>query len=144
AVRIFLNAPPDSLQYEGSRPLLVGLPMKSPRPESLLYVLSCCRALPLDTRSDAELLGRFTGQGDQQAFAALVQRHGPMVLAVCRRLLHDSHEASDAFQATFLVFVRKCPDLRKPEQLGPWLHGVAYRTACRLRQQAGRRAGAVE
>src|SRR5690242_20537018 len=116
--------------------------MNSPRLELLRSALA--RALPRDGRSDADLLARFTGQGDQEAFCALVQRHGPMVLAVCRRLLRDSHEAGDAFQATFLVLVRKCPNLRRPEQLGPWLHGVAYRTASRLRQQAARRPAGHE
>jgi RNA polymerase sigma factor (sigma-70 family) len=118
--------------------------MTLPRPESLLNILAYCRAMPGERCSDAELLARFTGQGDQEAFAALVQRHGPMVLAVCRRLLRDSHEASDAFQATFLVLVRKCPGLSRPDQLGPWLHRVAYRTASRLRQRAARRASSPE
>jgi RNA polymerase sigma factor (sigma-70 family) len=67
-----------------------------------------------------------------------------MVLAVCRRLLRDSHDVSDAFQATFLVLLRRCASLRQPDHLGPWLHGVAYRTASRLRQYAARRATATE
>jgi RNA polymerase sigma factor (sigma-70 family) len=91
-----------------------------------------------DVQSDADLLQRFVRSGDQQAFAALVRRHGPMVLAVCRRLLPDRHEAEDAFQATFLVLVRKSAGLRHPEQVASWLHGVAYRTALRLRQRAAR------
>jgi RNA polymerase sigma factor (sigma-70 family) len=96
-------------------------------------------ALPgRDVRSDADLVERFVRAGDQQAFAALVRRHGPMVLAACRRLLPDRHEAEDAFQATFLVLVRKSARLRQPEQLASWLHGVAYRTALRLRQRAAR------
>jgi RNA polymerase sigma factor (sigma-70 family) len=122
----------------------VGLLMKLPRTETLRNVIACCRAVSVDTGSDAELLARITRQDDQEAFGALLQRHGPMVLAVCRRLLRDSHEASDAFQATFLVLLRKCMDLRQPDHLGPWLHGVAYRTASRLRQRAARRASAAE
>jgi RNA polymerase sigma-70 factor (ECF subfamily) len=89
---------------------------------------------------DRELLERFVRARDQAAFAALVHRHGPMVLGVCRRLLHDAHEAEDAFQATFLVLAHKARSIGRPEQLGPWLHGVAYRTAARARQAAQRRA----
>jgi RNA polymerase sigma factor (sigma-70 family) len=91
-----------------------------------------------DSCTDAELLERFARTHDQPAFAALLHRHGPMVLAVCRRLLPDRHEAEDAFQATFLVLVRKSGGLRQPQQLGSWLHGVAHRIALRLRQRAAR------
>jgi RNA polymerase sigma factor (sigma-70 family) len=118
--------------------------MSLPRTETLQAVLACCRAVAGERCSDAELLARMTGQGDQEALGALVQRHGPMVLAVCRRLLRDSHDVSDAFQATFLVLLRKWASLRQPDQLGPWLHGVAYRTASRLRQRAARRATVTE
>jgi RNA polymerase sigma factor (sigma-70 family) len=90
--------------------------------------------------ADRYLLERFVTAQDQAAFAALVQRHGPMVLGVCRRLLHDAHEAEDAFQATFLVLVHKARSISRPELLGPWLHGVAYHTAARARQAARRRA----
>jgi RNA polymerase sigma factor (sigma-70 family) len=89
---------------------------------------------------DRQLLERFASARDEAAFAALVRRHGPMVLGVCRRLLPDAHEAEDAFQATFLVLVHKAGSLGRPEQLGPWLHGVAARTAARARQAARRRA----
>jgi RNA polymerase sigma-70 factor (ECF subfamily) len=90
--------------------------------------------------ADRELLERFVTAQDQSAFTALVQRHGPMVLGVCRRLLHDRHEVEDAFQATFLVLVHKARSIGRPELLGPWLHGVAYRTSARARQAARRRA----
>jgi RNA polymerase sigma factor (sigma-70 family) len=90
--------------------------------------------------ADRHLLERFVTARDETAFAALVRRHGPMVLGVCRRLLHDAHEAEDAFQATFLVLVHKARSMARPELLGPWLHGVAYRTAARARQAARRRA----
>ena len=90
--------------------------------------------------ADRHLLERFVTARDETAFAALVRRHGPMVLGVCRRLLHDAHEAEDAFQATFLVLVHKARSIGRPESLGPWLHGVAYRTAARARQAARRRA----
>jgi len=90
--------------------------------------------------ADRELLARFATARDEAAFAALVRRHGPMVLGVCRRLLGDAHEAEDAFQATFLVLVHKARSLGRPELLGPWLHGVAHRTAARARRAARRRA----
>src|SRR5206468_30970 len=86
---------------------------------------------------DGRLLERFARRGEEAAFEALLRRHGPMVLGVCRRLLPDAHEAEDAFQATFLLLVRKAGALRRPESLGPWLHGVARRTA--LRAHAARR-----
>jgi RNA polymerase sigma factor (sigma-70 family) len=91
-------------------------------------------------QADGHLLARFAAARDEAAFAALVRRHGPMVLGVCRRLLRDAHEAEDAFQATFLVLVHKARSIGRPESLGPWLHGVAYRTAARARQAARRRA----
>lgn len=88
---------------------------------------------------DAELLSRFCRLRDEAAFTALVRRHGPMVLAVCRRVLRDTHTAEDAFQATFLILARKADSLSKPELLGHWLHGVAYRTAVKARTEAARR-----
>src|SRR3954470_7914392 len=83
---------------------------------------------PGDEPSDPQLLARFLDRRDEDAFAALVRRHGPMVLAVCHRLLPERHDAEDAFQATFLVLVRKAGSLGRPESLGNWLYGVAYRT----------------
>jgi RNA polymerase sigma factor (sigma-70 family) len=92
---------------------------------------------------DAELLGRYVaGRRDEAAeaaFAALVERHGPMVLGVCRRVLGDRHEAEDAFQATFLVLARKAGAIARREQLANWLHGVASRTARDARARAVRR-----
>jgi RNA polymerase sigma factor (sigma-70 family) len=90
-------------------------------------------------QDDRHLLERFVATQDPTAFAALVERHGPMVQGVCRRVLHDSHAADDAFQATFLVLVHKAHSLGRPERLGPWLYGVAYRTAVRARDAAARR-----
>jgi RNA polymerase sigma factor (sigma-70 family) len=89
--------------------------------------------------TDKELLERFALRRDEAAFETLVQRHGPMVLGVCRRLLHDEHAADDAFQATFLVLVRKAGSLAKPELLGNWLYGVAYRIAMKAKVNAARR-----
>jgi RNA polymerase sigma factor (sigma-70 family) len=89
--------------------------------------------------SDTQLLEGFCLRRDEAAFTALVRRHGPMVLAVCRRLLTDPCDAEDAFQATFLVLVRKAGVIGRPEQLGNWLYGVAYRTALKARSSNRRR-----
>jgi RNA polymerase sigma factor (sigma-70 family) len=82
---------------------------------------------------DGFLLRRFSESRDPAAFEALVRRHGPMVQGVCRRVLGDAHSAEDAFQATFLVLVRKLESLRKPDQLANWLYGVAVRVARKAR-----------
>jgi RNA polymerase sigma factor (sigma-70 family) len=79
--------------------------------------------------SDADLLERFRRQREEAAFTLLMQRHGPMVLAVCRRVLGDAHEAEDAFQATFLVLVHQAGAIRKQQSLAGWLHSVAARIA---------------
>jgi RNA polymerase sigma factor (sigma-70 family) len=89
--------------------------------------------------ADGQLLEAFLVQKDESAFEALVRRHGPMVLAVCRRVLGDFHEAEDAFQATFLVLVRRAASIGRRELLGNWLYGVAYRTAMKSRAAVGRR-----
>jgi RNA polymerase sigma factor (sigma-70 family) len=86
---------------------------------------------------DTQLLRRFLSNRDQTAFTMIVQRYGAMVWGPCVRRLGETPEAEDAFQATFLVLVRKAPSLRGPELLGPFLYGVAYRTALKVR---GRRA----
>jgi len=91
-------------------------------------------------RSDGQLLDRFVRHRDNEAFAAVVRRHGPMVLAVCRRVLRDHADADDAFQAAFLVLARKAGSLRARGLLGAWLHGVAFNTARRLRRANSRRA----
>jgi len=89
--------------------------------------------------TDAQLLERFANGADESAFAALVHRHGPMVLGVCQRVLHDHHEADDAFQATFLVLMRKAATIQQPQLLANWLYGVAWRVARKARTVAGRR-----
>jgi RNA polymerase sigma factor (sigma-70 family) len=88
---------------------------------------------------DADLLADFVARRDEAAFAAIVRRHGPMVLGVCRRVTGDPHDADDAFQATFLVLATRAGSLRAGGGLGGWLHGVAYRTARRLRATRCRR-----
>jgi RNA polymerase sigma factor (sigma-70 family) len=89
--------------------------------------------------TDGQLLGRYVTTRDAAAFEILVRRHGPMVLGVCRRLLRDLHDAEDAFQATFLVLVRKATTITPREAVGSWLYGVAYRTAQKVRVAAARR-----
>lgn len=89
--------------------------------------------------SDAQLLDRFRAGRDTSAFEALVTRHGPMVLAVCRGVLRDPHDAEDAFQATFLVLVRKAGTIRGCDALGGWLHKVAHRVAREANAASARR-----
>ena len=76
--------------------------------------------------TDGQLLGRFVARGEEAAFEALLRRHGPMVLGVCRRVLRSLHDAEDAFQATFLVLFRKADSIARPELVGNWLYGVAH------------------
>jgi RNA polymerase sigma factor (sigma-70 family) len=89
--------------------------------------------------SDKQLLARFVTTRDEAAFAALVRRHGSMVLGVCRRVLGDFHDAEDAWQATFFVLARKAGSLVVGESLGCWLYGVAYRAALEAREWNARR-----
>ena len=96
-------------------------------------------AVAAEAAGDAELLARFQATRDDEAFALLVKRHGPMVWSVCRNLLANTADADDAFQATFLALVRNSRSVRKPEALGAWLHGVAVRVANKLKRSAARR-----
>lgn len=91
-------------------------------------------------RDDAELLQTFLADHDEAAFTALVQRHGAMVLAVCRGVLHDLHDAEDVFQAAFLVLARKAHTIRKYDSLASWLHGVSYRLALKAKARIKRQA----
>ncbi|MDR3618004.1 MAG: RNA polymerase sigma factor [Paludisphaera borealis] len=92
--------------------------------------------MQLRTNNDARLLDAFVDRSDPEAFAALVARHGPVVLRVCRTVLRDDHLAEDAFQATFLTLFKKAGAIQDPESLKGWLCGVAYKTAARIRQRS--------
>ncbi|HMC67103.1 MAG TPA: sigma-70 family RNA polymerase sigma factor, partial [Gemmataceae bacterium] len=89
--------------------------------------------------TDGQLLEQFAGGEQESAFTALVRRHGPMVLGVCRRVLHDRHLAEDAFQATFLVLFRKARSLDRRGSVASWLYTVAYHAALRARADSARR-----
>src|SRR5262245_59996401 len=92
------------------------------------------------TRPDGELLERFISQRDEGASTVLLRRHGPMVLGVCRRVLRNEADAEDAFQATFLVFVRKASSIRPRGMVGNWLYGVAHNTARKARAMSTKRS----
>ncbi len=94
---------------------------------------------PVAGLGDGELLERYAIDRDESAFEAIVALHGPMVLAVCRRMLDDAADAEDAFQATFLVLIRRASSLGPGIALGPWLYGVACRVCLRSRSVAARR-----
>ncbi len=97
----------------------------------------------LGNQDDAQLLEWFrtcNNSRGAEAFRVLVERYGPIVMGVCRGVLGDENEADDAFQATFLILVRKAGSIRYGESIGPWLHGVALRVARRARAQAARRS----
>src|SRR6266481_2516583 len=89
--------------------------------------------------TDQELLARFAARHEEAVFERLMDRHGPMVLGVCRRMLSHEQDAEDVFQATFLVLARKAKSIRQRGSLGSWLYGVAYRLALKLRATAARR-----
>src|SRR5262245_27557654 len=89
--------------------------------------------------TDGQLLEGFVSRREGDALAALVRRHGPMVWGVCRRVLANHHDAEDAFQATFLVLVRKANSIVPREMLANWLYGVAQQTALKARSTAVRR-----
>jgi RNA polymerase sigma factor (sigma-70 family) len=103
-----------------------------------------------DGPTDSQLLESFLSRREGAAFEALLRRHGPLVLGVCRRVLRNAQDAEDAFQATFLVLVRKAGSLQSRELLANWLYGVAYRTAMKARamnakrREKERRAGELQ
>src|SRR5262245_54607736 len=88
---------------------------------------------------DHQLLERFALSRDEAAFAALLRRHGPMVLGVCQSVLHELHDAEDAFQAAFLLLAQKAGSIHRREAVSGWLYRVAYHLAVRTRANAARR-----
>jgi RNA polymerase sigma factor (sigma-70 family) len=105
----------------------------------LHHVRQLAAAAKADGRSDRELLAAFQTQGDEAAFAAVVQRYSGLVLRVCRHVLGHEQDAEDAFQATFLALARSARSVRKGASLASWLYGVALRTAMNARRAAARR-----
>src|SRR5262249_15514142 len=123
-------------------------PSSSPRTQTMMskqagmilqHIRRLARSPGVSQPTDAQLLERFTTQRDQSAFATLVRRHGPMVLNVCRSVLHHEQDAEDAFQATFLVLFRKADSIRQPEAVAGWLYEVAHHVAIRAQADAARR-----
>src|ERR1700704_1478392 len=92
-----------------------------------------------DELTDGQLLERCVSRGESGALEALVRRHGPMIWGVCRRILRNHHDAEDAFQATYLLLIRKAASVVPREMVANWLYGVAYQTARKAQQIAARR-----
>src|SRR5262249_51991734 len=92
-----------------------------------------------DEAADHQLLERFARHQDEDAFAALLRRHGPMVLRVCQSVLHELHDAEDAFQAAFLLLAQKAGSIHRREAVSAWLYRVAYHLAIRAGANAARR-----
>jgi RNA polymerase sigma factor (sigma-70 family) len=110
--------------------------------QPLTVVLGYIRRVAAQTapsEADRDLLERFLAGRDEAAFVTLVERHGPMVLGTCRRVLRHVHDAEDACQATFLVLARKAASIRAKESLAGWLHGVAHHIATNLKRDLARR-----
>jgi RNA polymerase sigma factor (sigma-70 family) len=105
----------------------------------LQQLRTIAHAKAYEDTSDRDLLERFVVQREEAAFVALLKRHGPMVLQVCRRAQGNEHDAEDVFQATFLLLARKAGSIYKPESLASWLHGAANRLALEARKQDARR-----
>ncbi|HYT95592.1 MAG TPA: sigma-70 family RNA polymerase sigma factor, partial [Gemmataceae bacterium] len=103
------------------------------------HIHKLAHAPTADNLGDGQLLELFSNTQEEDAFATLVRRHGPMVLGVCRRVLRDGHAAEDAFQATFLVLLRRARSLDRHGSVAGWLYTVAYRVALRARADIARR-----
>src|SRR4051794_35446598 len=104
----------------------------------LEYVRAALGPRDAGDSADADLLDRFVGRREEDAFAALLERHGPLVLGVCRRVLGNAGDADDAFQATFLVLARRAASIRQRSAVANWLYGVAYRVSFEARARAAR------
>src|SRR3989442_791731 len=106
---------------------------------SVVRYLRDLAGAPLAEPTDRHLLERFAAARDQDAFATLVRRHGPLVWGVCQRVLGHRHDAEDVFQATFFVLARKAAAIRWRDSVSGWLHEVAYRLSNESRMKAARR-----
>lgn len=106
---------------------------------TLRSVVGLFEVQSLRSATDEVLLRRFVHAKNEAAFRVIAERHGPMVLGVCRRALRSAHDAEDACQATFLVFSRRASSIRNTASLGSWFHGVAMRVAMNLRRELTRR-----
>ncbi len=113
--------------------------MTGPLDEAVPRMRRLFAARGYEDLADGELLRRYVSHGDEAAVTALVERHGAMVLGICRRVLGHAHDAEDVCQATFLVLIRKAAAVRKKESLASWLHGVAYHVATNLKRDLARR-----
>jgi RNA polymerase sigma-70 factor (ECF subfamily) len=107
--------------------------------QGVLHYFQTVAAPQASGATDGHLLERFILCQEEEAFAELVRRHGPMVLGACRRILRNAHDAEDAFQATFLVLLRRAGSVHPRDQVGHFLYGVACRTALEARRAAARR-----
>ncbi|HYV36318.1 MAG TPA: sigma-70 family RNA polymerase sigma factor, partial [Gemmataceae bacterium] len=101
----------------------------------MTYLRKVCASQEANHLPDGDLITRFLTNRDEAAFAIMVQRHGPMVLSVCQRLLNDAHAAEDAFQVTFMVLARRAASVLRNQPLAGWLYGVARRVAVRAAAQ---------
>ena len=113
--------------------------MNATHTDLLRFIRSVKAKQASGAQSDRQLLEAFLNQRSESSFTALVQRHGAMVFSVCRRLLRHTHDAEDAFQATFLTLARRAASIRRHESLGSWLHGVAYHVAATMKRAVARR-----
>jgi RNA polymerase sigma factor (sigma-70 family) len=112
--------------------------MATAQADTLLRHIQRLAGACVGQETDRQLLDELIARGNEAAFAELVARHGPMVLRVCRRVLHHEQDVEDAFQAVFLVLARNARSIHKREALAGWLHGVAHRTAMKARRSAAR------
>src|SRR6185312_12542585 len=105
------------------------MPTEATRPFARQMIAAVLRRGARDGPTDRDLLATFVSERSEEAFAELVRRHGAMVLAVSQRVTGHAQDAEDAFQAAFMVLARRAGQVSRPELLGNWLYGVAYRTA---------------
>src|SRR5438876_3047096 len=124
----------NSRTQPASSPHYTGVMAAHPLQALVRHVRRIAGAGDPDPIGDADLVARFARTRDETAFAEIVQRHGPLVWAICRTNLNAA-DADDAFQATFLVLARKAKSIRKPGSLACWLSGVTRRTVQTVRQR---------